>query len=425
MKLRERKSRLLAFILVSIGIVSLFLIKGVQGPIDFDEGFHFDTIEAFSRQLPYPDIVSTESATSPLWHLSVAAMVKSFGFEVPTAARVSSLLFSVAFLFVLVFYLLPEAKVEIALPVAVMVAFQPTYIWLSTLAMTEIPALFFTGTVLAIVLSERPSTNFTGVAVALLLGAAVWTRQTWIALTPLVLFSLVDWKDLSLRELMRSGAVVFLVLTAAIAGVLFYLWGGLSPPGDYDTNHSPELNLEQLYFGAALFCFYYWPLAFSQDFNTKYFLGSFLFAISALVFFPSICQPFLDGEVLGNPQGALQGAYNLLGIKLSPWVSVFTVISMIWVGAYALVTFITSKVYRQYDIRLSLLLCLTLVVILVIPQVWERYWLSFLVFFPLFYSSGLQGKRAKVILWLLATYTFILGVSYSLYQLTQEGRMIG
>ena len=100
-------------------------------------------------------------------------------------------------------------------------------------------------------------------------------------------------------------------------------------------------------------------------------------------------------------------------------------LSMIWAGAYALVMLITSKVYRQYDVQLLLLLCLTLVVILVIPQVWERYWLSFLVFFPLFYSSGLEGKRAKIILWLVALNTFVLGASYSLYQLTQEGRMIG
>jgi hypothetical protein len=409
------------FISVAIILTLLFVLKGTAGPPDFDEHFHFATIENFSNQLPNPDISSMETATGPLWHLAVATSVKMFGFGVESSARISALAFSIAFLFVLVFYLVPDAEFGVAIPLTLIVAFNPTFIWFSTLAMTEIPALLFVGGFLALIVSDRQPGNSTAILMALLLSAAVWIRQTWIVLMPLAFLPLIDPDALSLRGLLRSGVVVYALIVLILCGFLFYVWGGLSPPGDYATHHNPTFNVEQLYFGAALFCLYYWPVTFYSNFNIKLALLALIVALSTLMVDSWIAKPLIALGAIANPQGLLQGALNIVAQTIHPWAATLLYVAMIGVGFYAAFSFALSKKYDRHSLVFASFLLLTLLSIVFLPQPWERYWLSWLLFFPIFLCDGIDKKRGRIILWVTAISITVLGCSYTAYQLVYVG----
>jgi hypothetical protein len=421
MKTHLDAQKFAVFISVSIILTLLFMLKGTVGPPDFDEKYHFATIEEFSNQLPSPDISSMETATGPLWHLAVATSVKIFGFGVESSARISALAFSIAFLFVLVFYLVPDAEFGVAIPLTLIVAFNPTFIWFSTLAMTEIPALLFVGGFLALIVSDRQPDNSTAILMALLLSAAVWTRQTWVVLMPLAFLPLIDTDALSLRGLLRSSVMVYALIVLILCGFLFYVWGGLSPPGEYATHHNPTFTVEQLYFGAALFCLYYWPVTFYRKFNIKLALLALIVALSTLMVDSWIAKQLIALGSIANPQGLLQGALNIVAQTIHPWAATLLYVAMIGVGFYAAFSFALSKKYDRHSLVFACFLLLTLLSIVILPQPWERYWLSWLLVFPIFLCTGISKKRGRIILWVTAINITVLGFSYTAYQLVYLG----
>jgi len=186
--------------------------------------YHLPAITHFAQSLPYPDLHNYSSATTPLYHLIFALLLK-IGFGL-TALRLINFAISTATVAAVFIYLRRAANPSsLSLANAGTLAFAASIyvVGPAVRLTTDNLALGCAVGVLYLVESERRSVFGLEVILAT---AAVLTRQLYLWLVPLLVFySLTNprWGRMSKIEGVAASIIPFLAVTP-----LFFLWGGFA-----------------------------------------------------------------------------------------------------------------------------------------------------------------------------------------------------
>lgn len=251
------------------------------------EKFHLPVITRFAEDLPRPDLVGYESATAPGYHLFMAALVRTFGYNVTFLQLVNALLSLLLLLNVArgaARLISPTFAGAAATPLLCSPYFLGSAMWLTT----DNAALLFVTLVLSSA-ALRPTSPTRTLRQGLWAACAVGIRQLHIwTIAPIIvaaahgsgLFARFVPKVPVAEHPPRPGGVPALVAgfaaAAAPAALLvwfIWMWGGLIPPA-YQRIHGGEVEslVESANFALpamalslmGAFGVFYLPVAWSQ-----------------------------------------------------------------------------------------------------------------------------------------------------------------
>lgn len=184
--------------------------------------FHLPTIEKFRSELPWPDIVDVQTATTPLYHLVVAATSLPLGCSTVVAQVIGSL-FAAALAVVVAYSVRAAGSLSMQLILVVPVVFS-AYFWESALWIgTDCAATFFTAAVMFALVRAQPRFWMVGVLCAL----AILTRQScaWLLLPAAVVAVSGSPPGTRARDLATAT-----VPGIAVLALVFWAWKGATPP---------------------------------------------------------------------------------------------------------------------------------------------------------------------------------------------------
>lgn len=202
----------------------------------YDEAWFLGTLDLLRRQgLSAGFLREFPGAAGPTFTLVFAAIDKVAGLAFPWLRLVNTglLLASIVLIGRILKTTpgLPPSSPGPALLAASLIAL-PTAAVSAGMALTEMPAAFFAiAAVFMLTLAKDPDTNPVSTWIAVLAcgvstAAAVLGRQNYLVMLPCLLLAF-DWPPRR-REVVHTASIVAVVL--AIAGPVFFLWGGLVPP---------------------------------------------------------------------------------------------------------------------------------------------------------------------------------------------------
>ncbi len=226
----DRLIVLMVFTVVSAPVMFL----NTQFTDNYDEAkYHLPAIVRFAAQLPNPDLRHYSSATTPLYHLLFAVLLR-FGFSL-TGLRLINFAISAATVMMVVVYLqhasAPNSR-NLATAAAMLFATSIYVVGPSVRLTTDNLALGCSIGVLYLLDSQTERDRF-GWAV-LLTVVAVLTRQLYLWMIPILFgYALTNKKWETRRKLQGIGLSVLPLLSLA---PLFMLWHGLANP-DFVAKH--------------------------------------------------------------------------------------------------------------------------------------------------------------------------------------------
>lgn len=383
---RASRHGLVAGLIFFILMLPLVFRPSIDVYDDFDEGvFHYATVMQFVEQMPEYDFVTYASATTPLYHLFMAALVRLFGFEL-VGLRVVNLLLSVALVYV-AFRLFSgdPYKPQIYILTACF-AFSPYFVGPAVRLSTDNVALLFVVLTIAALHPPNFSLQRYGLA-ALFMSLAVMIRQNYIWLIPAgILRSMMGKSTLHLRLHRRLAASALFALPLLLLLAFIVLWGGLVPP-DFQLDHASDslLNWRSVGYGVAVlgsysifFAPWLWHFRNVMDIRWYTIVLVLVIAVGYLVLFPVSPR---TGVINEHNEGGLLWSISrflpvVMGSSLIFWVTVplgiltlyilfrksqgsiqrwFWMISIMWLAVYLL----NGRVYQKY---------------------FEPYWLFFLAY---------------------------------------------
>lgn len=409
-----RKHDLAAAVLLAATVLIALLLRGLDAPLDFDEHYHIATIEQIRQQFPAVELNRTPAATPLLYHF-MAAGIAGLMNENLLAARILTAFMAVGVLWGL--YWLAGRKLQLTQPLwaVIVVALHPAILWYSSMAMTEVPSLFWAVLALVAISTVRPPW-LAGLGAGISMAAAVWTRQTWVFL-PLVLL-IVVWRKFSFRNLLSDPMTLAGAIALLSAGALFIMWGGFAPPGEYASSHALALNLAQPLFGLAMIGLYLPVVALSWR-VTPFAIAATAF-VTILVCVPadSLVRVYLAGDTLTNPQGPLQGILNLVAAKVGHVPASVVCLALVVLGVLTTMRLILAATWNR-AIAFTMLCVATLaLLLLLVPQVWERYWSPAV---PMTILASIrvmeQSKKSRTMIRLQYAHLICIGLAYFFWQL--------
>ncbi len=199
-----------------------------------EHAYHLPTITEFARSWPFPDLTRYPAAQTPLYHWTMAGVVKALGFHV-WILRLLSAAFSYGAAVVLFRLLVRRGLREwSACALALLFALSPYVFGTSFLAMTDGLALLLILLALARLDAFHSSSRpFDFVVFLLWLALAVLTRQSalWLAAAGICLVAL-DTRSMRSIGLACAGTA----LAVAPFAALVLAWDGLVPRGSDPTS---------------------------------------------------------------------------------------------------------------------------------------------------------------------------------------------
>jgi hypothetical protein len=265
---------LLAFLLVTMGPVLAGLDDFSEKSVDQDRN-HLPVIRAFAASLPDIDLLDYDSATTPGMHIVLALMVRA-GLDSETSLQLASCLFGAALVLVAWWFAACVVSRWTAVACVLPLAASPYVLGNSIWVMTDNLSLTPVAVIIGLALFRSPSgprSALSGVMLVLavlvrqinLWACAVAGVATLLGLDPVR-------RRLPFRDSLdrRRDAVpsvifgIFLIITVAILGWFFSLWGGLVPPrfqtgGDGAAVHAGGLNTVVAPYVLTLFFVYAGP----------------------------------------------------------------------------------------------------------------------------------------------------------------------
>ena len=262
---------LLGFLLVTMGPVLAGLDDFPSKTIDQDRN-HIPVIRAFAASLPDINLLDYDSATTPGMHVVLALMVRA-GFDSETSLQLASCLFGAALVLVAWWFAAWVVSRWTAVACVLPLAASPYVLGNSIWVMTDNLSLALVAVIIGLSLFRSPSgprSALSGVMLVLavlvrqinLWACAVAGVATLLGLDPIR-------RRLPFRDALdrRRDAVpsvifgIFVVMTVAVLGWFFSLWGGLVPPrfqagGDGAASHAGGGNAAVAPYVLTLFFVY-------------------------------------------------------------------------------------------------------------------------------------------------------------------------
>lgn len=210
--------------------------------------YHLPTIQEMAREFPRVDVVDVQTATGPLFHLSIATIARATGWG-PIALQVAGSLYGAAVLALAVLLARrtgqPGRFLLVAAPLLLAHSFWVCTLWLNT----DVAALLFAAmSLVGLIGAQRHPRLLWLVATAA--AAAVATRQIYVWLlvpiaAAIILTGAGDWR----RRVGKAAAVC--APAALVLVTLVALWQGLAPPR-FVGGHTTHATWAGVSFGAAL-----------------------------------------------------------------------------------------------------------------------------------------------------------------------------
>ena len=203
----------------------------------YDEAtYHLPTIVRFASTLSHPDLTHYKSATTPLYHLLMATLMRA-GCNLP-ALRLVNLCISVATLIFAMLYFERFARSEATVCLATLVlALNPYMLGPSTRLATDNLALGCAVLILYLLDGRRAVSMRTFLLAVLLSVVAVLTRQLYLWLVPLLCsYAIANAQWPAARRWAGFGVSVLPLIAVA---PLFLAWHGFTNP---DFAHKHELS---------------------------------------------------------------------------------------------------------------------------------------------------------------------------------------
>ncbi|MBA3950180.1 MAG: hypothetical protein H0X44_09575, partial [Acidobacteria bacterium] len=206
-------------------IVALAGIAAIAFDVELSEAydqntFHVPVIRAFAAQLPFPDISSYQSATTPLYHLVMAFAVRA-GVESVSALRLLSLAMSVAGVCAIQWFFSRFMAPARALLFAAVVGLSPYYLGSAVFVVTDNPPFALATIVIGLALAPGQSRPALAAAITT---AILFTRQIYIWLVPFFVVT-------SSRRIIDRGVIGWMLIPTLALTALLALWGGALPRG--------------------------------------------------------------------------------------------------------------------------------------------------------------------------------------------------
>ncbi len=268
---------LLGFLLVTMGPVLVGLDHFPAKSIDQDRN-HLPVIRAFADALPEVDLRDYDSATTPGMHLFLAVMVRA-GFDDETSLQLASCGFGAVLVLVAWWFAACVVSSWTAVACVLPLASSPYVLGNSIWVMTDNLSLALVAMIIGLSLFRSPSGRRSVLSGSMLVLAVLvrqinlWTCAVAGVATLLGLDPVrrrLPFRDPLDRRRDAVPSVIFglfLVLTIAILGWFFSLWGGLVPPrfqvgGDGAAIHAGGGNTAVAPYVLTLFFVYAGPPLF-------------------------------------------------------------------------------------------------------------------------------------------------------------------
>jgi len=410
-----RRNDLAAAAFLPAIVLLALLLRGLDAPLDFDEHYHLDTIEQIREQFPAFELNKTPAATPPLYHFMVAGIAGLTKADL-AAARILTASMGVGALWGLYWLASRRLRSTQALWVTIVIALHPAILWYCTMAMTEVPSLCWAVLAVVALCALRPPW-LAGLGAGTCMMAAVWTRQTWVFLP--VVFLIAAWRTRSsLRGRLGDPMTLAGVIALLAAGALFAMWSGVSPPRDYASSHELALNLGQPLFGLALIGFYLPVVALSWRVTLLTIAGAAVTTVLVAIPAESMVRLYLAGQTLANPQGTLQSILNLVASKIGHLPAAAVCVLLVALGALAILRLIRAATRNRAIAFMMLCLAGLTLELLLVPQVWERYWSAVVPVTILAGILAMEGsERSRKAIRLQYAYLVSVGLAYFIWQL--------
>ena len=236
-----------------------------------ERDYHWPTIVEFADELPRPDLRDYQSATTPLFHLSMA-VAKASGAPF-LLLRGLNLLISLGCVLAVFSFLTRYTTPERALGYALAFAVSLYVVNGAVRLMTDNMALLFIVLAMTALVEPEPPSTGRVVAAAIWMSLATLTRQTAIWLVPVALWQTLRWSAVPVDRRLRHAAILALPILVLVPFVL--LWHGLAPPSSANLHqvHSGTLrsSLRVLILSLTVLGFYgtFFLPAFVQAFRAR------------------------------------------------------------------------------------------------------------------------------------------------------------
>lgn len=356
----------------------------------FDERyFHYPEIEKFADDFPNVDLVNYKLTMTPLYHLTMALLMKIFGMNL-IGLRIIHVFISLICVLVIFQYLSKQLNTNRALLIIACLVFSPYFLGPSIKLSTDNAVLLLS--ILAIMLLDRkePVPVKRHLLASIFITLSLLTRQIYAWLTALGWFSLFYRRSEDHFKTRLGTGLLYLIPLVCLVP-FFFMWRGLTTPYFQQMYQRDTLvNLDVFVYVISLFgllgsFFFFWYFQyFRENMQKKWpLILILLFSIAFL-----LIHPILDASELKTGGGAL---WNLA----SRLPSLFSTSIAFWIlfpaGLFYLYAVLMNR-KQDRDYFMLVVLLLWLLANMLSGQAFHRYYEPFLIFFIGYTLKGMRSE---------------------------------
>lgn len=379
------KNRFSIYILISILFFGLAAPLVLKSTIDvFDEAdesfYHYPTILNFKDQFPNLDLKNYNSATTPLYHITLAVSAFIFGSDI-VQLRFVNLAISLACLMVIYGSLSKRGKIYKGLFFTALIMLSPYFIGPAIRLSTDNMALLF---VLLAIFTMDASVFSTkqSIVTNILILFTVLTRQVYAWLIGAYL--LINLQKNKSKQSISNWIQVILPTVIPISGLIYFifLWKGLTPP-NFAVHTAQNLNWDAPIFIVSLFGLYsgffiFWLFKIYKETQSKYLHLALLvgFGIAGLLFHPvSNEYPVLDRS-LGDRGGSLW----LIASRLPNFLSSSIVYWLLFPIGLVFLYIMAQYLVKKQNFLIIICFSLWLLTSVINTSTYQKYYEPFILF---------------------------------------------
>ncbi len=397
----------------------MVLITGLNFRLIGDEGLHFQTIVKFSQALPFPNIRDYYEASGPIPFILWSILGKIFGLEIWKLRLVDVF---AACLAVNLFYDLckREALPHPLISALTFLFFPYLYVYSFTIYTTNMTELF--GVCVLFFYLQDPATLKDLLRGSFWSTLAVCSRQFLLEQpVGLLLFEFSEnffalRKNLfrAVRENYRRWLVIALPVLLILP--LFIIWKGVNPHAT-QTSLPLQVVLPQVNFFPVLIAFYFLPMIVSPKAGALIRHWRILLATVVVLLPVYFAFPLVYHEYSGVT-GVIAHGLDILGQKFGSWAETLPKITLWFTGLMIIMAEVLDFPYQENKKKLLSFCLAFLVIILFVPTVWERYYVSVIPYVILLLH---KSYRNRALLLFNLAYLIAVSVGYSYWLLVLEG----
>ncbi len=412
-------SELFARFLLFVPFCLLALVAGLNFPLIGDERYHFQTIADFSRALPFPNIGDYQEASGPVPFILWSILGRIIGLEIWKLRLVDVF---VACLTVNLFYdLCKRESLPYPLISALTFLFFPyLYVYSVTIYTTNMTELFAVCVLLFYL--QNPATIKDLLQGSFWSTLAIGSRQFLLEQPVGLLLYEFSKNSFALKrnllQVVKENYRRWLVVALPVLLILplFVIWRGVNPQATQANLHL-QLVLPQVNFLPVLIAFYFLPMIVSP--KTASLIRHWRISLAALVLLLPMYFAFpLVYHEYSGVTGVIVHGLNIIGERFGSWAETLPKFALWLAGLVIILAEVLDFPYQENKKKL-LSFCLTfLVIILFVPVVWERYYVSIIPYVILLLH---KSYRNRFLLLSNLAYVVILSVAYSYWRIALEG----